>query len=128
MKIRVQSHSSRNRGFKRNPCEQPHHERCNSSGACLGVSPSAQPGAPDPGQASHALCDFLHHHKSLLIPSKPFLVSIKAQLPPCFAQQGLVQPHGAGTTGRAKAEQVWLRLWTGLPLHPCTPDLISWLI
>lgn len=58
---------------------------------------TATPQCPDPGQASHTYCVFFYQHKSLLIPSKPFLVSIKAQLPPCFSWQGLVQPHGAGT-------------------------------
>lgn len=66
------------------------------------ASPSVQPNVPDPGQASHAYCDFLHHHKSLLIPSKPFLVSIKVQRPPCFAQWGLAQLCGAGTAGRTR--------------------------
>lgn len=73
------SHSSGNRDLKRNPCEQPCCQCCNSSGACPGNNrPSIQPSAPDPGHASHAYCDFLHYHKSLLIPSKPLLVSIKA--------------------------------------------------
>jgi len=92
------------------------------------ASPSAQSSALHPNQASHTYRDYLHHLKSLLIPSKSFLVSIKAQLPPCFAQQRLAYPCGAGTTGRVKAEQDWPCLWTGLSLRACASALISWLI
>lgn len=96
-KIHVQSYSSGNWGFYIHPCEQPHRHHSSSSQMPTHMaSPSVPPGAPDPGQASHAYCDFLHPHKSLLIPSKPFLISIEAPLPLCFAQWGLAQSRGAG--------------------------------
>lgn len=117
--IRLQSHNSGNWSFKRNPCEQPHRHHSNSSDACPSGKPLCTPSATDLGQASHAYCDFLHHHKSLLIPSKPFLVSVKVRLPPCFAQRGLAEPREAGTIGRVKAEQDWPCLWAGRSPHPC---------
>lgn len=115
--------------FKENSCEQPPCPDSNSSGACPGWPAPHTAQCPDPGQASHAYCVFFHRHKSLLIPSKPFLVSIKAQLPPCFSWRGLVQPHGAGTvTERRQSRTGWPCLCTGVSPHPCAPALIPWLI
>lgn len=125
----MQLQDSGTSSFKENSCEQPPCPDSNSSGDCPGWPAPHTAQCPDPGQASHAYCVFFHRHKSLLIPSKPFLVSIKAQLPPCFSWRGLVQPHGAGTvTERRQSRTGWPCLCTGVSPHPCAPALIPWLI